>query len=83
LRNATVVVQAASRQPGRLAELVQCVFSADEIIRMCASDALEKVCRSHPASCSHPCRGKRQNNCMALAITQTTAQATLNESSFS
>jgi hypothetical protein len=42
------VVDAASCRPGRLAELVQCVFSRDEIIRMRASDALEKVCRAHP-----------------------------------
>ena len=28
---------------------MQCVFSADEIVRMRASDALEKVCRSRPA----------------------------------
>jgi len=48
LRNAAIVIDAASRQPGRLAELVQCVFSPDEIIRMRASDALEKVCRAHP-----------------------------------
>lgn len=48
LRNATIVIDAASRQPGRLAELVQCVFSPDEIVRMRASDALEKVCRAHP-----------------------------------
>jgi hypothetical protein len=47
-RNAGVVVDAVSRQPERLEELVQCVFSADEIVRMRASDALEKVCRSHP-----------------------------------
>lgn len=48
LRNATAVVEAASRNPARLAELVQCVFSTDEIIRMRASDALEKVCRYDP-----------------------------------
>jgi hypothetical protein len=48
LRNATIVIDAASRQPARLAELVQCVFSPDEIVRMRASDALEKVCRVHP-----------------------------------
>ena len=48
LRNAGIVIDAASRQPERLEELVQCVFSADEIVRMRASDALEKVCRSHP-----------------------------------
>jgi hypothetical protein len=43
------VIDAASRRPERLEELVQCVFSADEIVRMRASDALEKVCRSRPA----------------------------------
>ena len=48
LRNADIVVDAASRQPERLEELVQCVFSAGEIVRMRASDALEKVCRAHP-----------------------------------
>lgn len=48
LRNVGIVIEAASRQPGRLEELVQCVFSADEIVRMRASDALEKVCRAHP-----------------------------------
>jgi len=49
LRNATIVIDAASRQPGRLAELVQCVFSPDEVVRMRASDALEKVCRARPS----------------------------------
>ena len=48
LRNAAIVIDTASRQPDRLAELVQCVFSPDEIVRMRASDALEKVCRAHP-----------------------------------
>jgi hypothetical protein len=48
LRNATIVIDAASRQPGRLAELVQCVFSPDAVVRMRASDAVEKVCRAHP-----------------------------------
>ena len=48
LRNAAIVIDAASRQPERLEELVQCVFSADEIVRMRASDALEKVSRAHP-----------------------------------
>lgn len=48
LRNAGIVIDAASCRPERLEELVQCVFSADEIVRMRASDALEKVCRSHP-----------------------------------
>jgi hypothetical protein len=48
LRNAGIVIDAASRQPERLAELVQCVFSDDEIVRMRASDALEKVCRAQP-----------------------------------
>jgi hypothetical protein len=49
LRNAGIVIDAASRRPERLEELVQCVFSADEVVRMRASDALEKVCRSRPA----------------------------------
>jgi hypothetical protein len=40
LRNATIVIDAASRQPGRLEELVQCVFSADEIVRMRAGKGL-------------------------------------------
>lgn len=48
LRNAATVIDAASHQPERLAELVQCVFSPDEVVRMRASDALEKVCRAHP-----------------------------------
>ena len=48
LRNAGLVVDTASRQPERLEELVRCVFSADEIVRMRASDALEKVCRARP-----------------------------------
>lgn len=48
LRNADIVIDAASRQPERLAELVQCVCSDDEIVRMRASDALEKVCRAQP-----------------------------------
>lgn len=48
LRNAGIVIDLACGQPERLEELVQCVFSADEIVRMRASDALEKVCRSHP-----------------------------------
>ncbi|NWF68385.1 MAG: hypothetical protein HXY40_04810 [Chloroflexi bacterium] len=33
---------------GRLPELFACLFSADEIVRMRAGDALEKVCRQHP-----------------------------------
>lgn len=48
LRNAGIVIDAASRRPERLAELMECVFSADEIVRMRASDALEKVCRADP-----------------------------------
>jgi hypothetical protein len=48
LRNVGIVIDLACGQPERLEELVQCVFSADEIVRMRASDALEKVCRSQP-----------------------------------
>jgi hypothetical protein len=33
---------------GRLSELFDCVFSDDEVVRMRATDALEKVCREHP-----------------------------------
>ncbi|HKV38178.1 MAG TPA: hypothetical protein VJX67_03115 [Blastocatellia bacterium] len=36
-------------QPSRLAELFDCVFNDDEIVRMRAGDALEKVCRERPA----------------------------------
>jgi hypothetical protein len=50
LRNAGIVIDLASCQPERLEELVQCVFSADEVVRMRASDALEKVCPSSTAS---------------------------------
>jgi hypothetical protein len=37
------VIDAASRRPQRLEELVQCVFSADEVVRMRASDALVRL----------------------------------------
>ena len=48
LRQAGLVIDAASRRPERLVELVECVFSDDQTVRMRASDALEKVCRSNP-----------------------------------
>jgi hypothetical protein len=41
------MVLAASGGP-RLAELFECVSHDDEIVRMRASDALEKVARAHP-----------------------------------
>jgi len=33
---------------GLLDELFECLFNADEIVRMRAADAIEKVCRQHP-----------------------------------
>jgi hypothetical protein len=57
LRNADIVIDAASRQPERLEELVQCVFSADEIVRMRASDALERSAGPIRAWFSGSCRG--------------------------
>ncbi len=42
------VVQVVLAYPERVAELVECVFGTDEIVRMRASDALEKVCRKKP-----------------------------------
>jgi hypothetical protein len=48
LQNAEIVVETVLRSPGRVEELLDCVFSRDEIVRMRASDALEKVCRQRP-----------------------------------
>ena len=50
LRHAKDVVETVLAQPGRLDELVRCVLdSRDEIVRMRAGDALEKVCRAEPS----------------------------------
>ncbi|MGH9829343.1 MAG: hypothetical protein ACREDR_39505, partial [Blastocatellia bacterium] len=42
------VVLVVLRRPGRLDELFDCLFNDDEIVRMRAGDALEKVCRDRP-----------------------------------
>lgn len=49
LQNAETVIELVLASPDRLDELFDCVFSDDEIVRMRASDALEKVCRQRPA----------------------------------
>ncbi len=48
LRNAELVVDAVLRSPAKVGELFDCVFSDDEVVRMRASDALEKVCKQQP-----------------------------------
>ena len=48
LGRAEEIVGIVLGQPGRLAELFECVFSDDEIVRLRAGDALEKVCRQRP-----------------------------------
>ena len=49
LRNVEEVVEIALAEPERLDELIRCVLeSDDEIVRMRAGDALEKVCRPQP-----------------------------------
>jgi hypothetical protein len=64
LRNAGIVIDAASRQPERLEELVQCVFSADEIVRMRASDALERSADlRRPRSSETPASIRRTPRC--------------------
>jgi len=42
------VLDAAMTTPQRLAELVDCLLDADDIVRMRAGDALEKVARQKP-----------------------------------
>lgn len=39
---------AVTARPERVSELFECLFSGDEIVRMRAADALEKVCRENP-----------------------------------
>ncbi len=48
LGRAEEVVQKVLKAPQLLGELFDCLFSEDEIVRMRASDAIEKVCRVHP-----------------------------------
>lgn len=42
------VVQLVLSHPERLEELFECVFHPDEVVRMRAGDALEKVCYQEP-----------------------------------
>jgi hypothetical protein len=42
------IVQLVLKNPPRVGELFECLFSDDEIVRMRGSDALEKVCRQRP-----------------------------------
>jgi len=48
LQNAEEVVAEVLARPQQVEELYRCVFSDDEIVRMRASDALEKVCAERP-----------------------------------
>ena len=48
LGRAPDVVEFVLRHPGELGDLIECIFGDDEIVRMLAADALEKVCRQHP-----------------------------------
>jgi hypothetical protein len=51
LRN-EAVIEAVIADPTRIEELFDCVCDDDEYVRMRASDALEKVCRSDPGALS-------------------------------
>jgi hypothetical protein len=42
------VIDAVLHEPSRVSELFECIKDQDEYVRMRASDALEKVCRSDP-----------------------------------
>ena len=42
------VVQSVLAKQSKLGELFECLWSNDEIVRMRASDALEKICRHQP-----------------------------------
>lgn len=46
--NSVTAVDLALGSPSLVEELLECVFSDDEIVRTRASDALEKVCRRRP-----------------------------------
>ena len=43
------VIEAVLRDPSSVDELFACIKDEDEYVRMRASDALEKVCRSDPS----------------------------------
>lgn len=50
LRNVDKVVAMVLAEPERLGELLSCILeSPDEVVRMRAGDALEKVCRAQPS----------------------------------
>ncbi len=49
LGRAEKVVEMVLSDPRKVSHLFQCLFSTDEIVRMRAGDALEKVCRAQPA----------------------------------
>jgi hypothetical protein len=49
LGNTEQVVALVLAEPTRLGELFECAFHQDAIVRMRASDALEKICRQRPA----------------------------------
>lgn len=42
------IVKLVLQKPATLPELFECLFASDEIVRMRAGDALEKVCRERP-----------------------------------
>lgn len=48
LGRAAQAVELVNARPDNLAELFDCLSAEDEIVRMRAGDALEKVCRQHP-----------------------------------
>ena len=43
------VIEAVRHDPAKVGELFECVIDEDDYVRMRASDALEKVCRSDPS----------------------------------
>jgi len=48
LGHPTEVVRFVLDNPARLDELFDCLFNNDEIVRMRAADALEKICQQNP-----------------------------------
>lgn len=48
LGNTDKVIDYVLRNKARLIELIDCVDSSNEIVRMRASDALEKICKQNP-----------------------------------
>jgi hypothetical protein len=68
--NSNRVAALILRQPDRLAELMQCLWSGDAIVRMRAADAAEKVSAKRPALLA-PFKAE------LLALADETAQAEL------